>query len=239
MYKDIYRKIKEILTLSKRDDKIYFSNRKSISRGLTLVELLVVISIFLVITSTVIFNYGGFRSNISLQNLTDDIALSIRKAQSFAIGARGVNSNFSNSYGVHFSNIGTSSETDSSIKSFLMFSTDASNKGYIDNGGTCGPASSNCMESFKINTADVIESITLSDGSNDISFADGAYLDIIFTRPNPRANFCYRTTDVSSGCDVFSNPISNVKITISNGQVGVEKKTRSISVQNTGQISIE
>lgn len=206
------------------------------NKGLTLVELMVVISIFLVITSTVIFNYGGFRSNISLQNLTDDIALSIRKAQSFAIGARGVANNFSNSYGVHFSLNPSNSGIESSPKSFLMFAKTVANKGYTIGSGTCGAPSNTCLESFRITSNDTIKSIVLNNGG--IPFSNVAYLDIIFTRPDPKAFFCYRTS-INNDCDSISKSISNISIVISNGQVGAEVKTKTISVQNTGQISIQ
>jgi len=78
--------------------------------------------------------------------------------------------------------------------------------------------------------------IKLNEG--DLSFAPGAYLDIIFTRPNPRAVFCYRTNIDSEFCDDKSKSISNITITISNGNTEAEK-TKNISVQNTGQISIQ
>jgi hypothetical protein len=62
-----------------------------------------------------------------------------------------------------------------------------------------------------------------------------SYLDIVFVRPNSRAYFCYRT-NVNNDCD--STNISSVSIKISNGQVAPNEKTKIISVQNTGQISI-
>ncbi len=208
------------------------------SKGLTLIELMVVISIFLVITTIVIFNYEGFSSTVSLQNLTDDIALSIRKAQSFAIGARGVTGNFSNSYGVHFSNTTTvpSSNLEASSKSFLMFSTTSPSKGYTVASGKCSDGTNSCLESFGIVTEDIIKDIKLNDG--EVSFTEGSYLDIIFTRPNPRATFCYRVSSVSSTCDAVSSSISRATIVVSNGNPDNEK-IKNISIQNTGQISIQ
>lgn len=214
-------------------------NKIKYNKGLTLIELMVVISIFLVITTIVIFNYEGFSSTVSLQNLTDDIALSIRKAQSFAIGARGVTGNFSNSYGVHFSNTGTAPKDnlESSFKSFLMFSTKSSSEGYVAaNSGSCSDGTNSCIEAFGIVTQDIIKDIKLNDG--DLSFSPGAYLDIIFTRPNPRATFCYRVSSVSSTCDAVSSSISRATIVVSNGNPDNEK-IKNISIQNTGQISIQ
>jgi prepilin-type N-terminal cleavage/methylation domain-containing protein len=200
--------------------------------GLTLVELMVVISIFLVISGVAIFDYGGFRSTVSLQNITDDIALSIRKAQGFAIGARAVSSNFYNSYGMHFSTNNSVDPLVASNKSFLMFWATQATKRYVSGVGTCGDNTNNkCLELFNITSADVVKEIKL-DG---VAQPSNSYLDIIFTRPDPRASFCYRT-NVNSPCS--PTVISNVSVTISNGQT-TNEKIKTISVQNTGQISIQ
>ena len=204
------------------------------NKGLTLIELMVVISIFLIITTTLIFNYGTFNSNVSLQNLTDDVALSIRKAQGFAIGARAIGDNFRNSYGMHFSvDNNPSGALSGSNKSFLMFSVPTSDtKKYTDNGNMsdiCGNNSNQCIELFNITSADNIKELRI-DG---VSKVVGS-IDIIFTRPNTRAYFCYRA-NASSMCD----SASRVDIVISNGQVDSKERTKTISVQNTGQISIQ
>ena len=222
-----YRKIKNNITFS-------------INKGLTLIELMVVVSIFLIITTVVIFNYGAFNSSVSLQNLTDDIALSIRKAQGFAIGARGIGEDFKNSYGMHFSINPASNNLDSSIRSFLMFSVpislDPLLKKYTVGTGSCGDGSGDnkCIEFFNIMTADYIKDIKVFKNSGDESIGPNAYVDIVFTRPDPRAYLCYRSS-LNSDCE----SASRVEITISNGDTDpIKEKVKIISVQNTGQISI-
>jgi prepilin-type N-terminal cleavage/methylation domain-containing protein len=203
------------------------------NRGFTLVELMVVISIFVLMTTVTIFDYGSFRSNVSLQNLTDDIALSIRKAQGFAIGARAVSgtTTFDNSYGMHFStSTVAASPLNGSNKSFLMYYSNGVDKKYDYNSDpTCGTSLNECLELFKITTADIISDIKV-DG---VSYNS---IDIAFKRPDSQAFFCARN-GLTSSCDKTS--ISKVDITISNGQTDVTRlKTRIISIQNTGQISI-
>lgn len=205
------------------------------NKGLTLVELMVVIGIFLLISGMVIFDYSSFRSNVSLQNLTDDIALSIRKAQGFAVGSRATSdSDFSNSYGVHFTiNTNPPSVLDGSYKSFLMFYTPSTEKKYNVGTGNCGEILNNeCIEYFRIKSADVIKNIEIE--GVPITDPEGS-IDIIFTRPDLRAYFCYRAT-LASACNTN---ISNISITISNDLVGEKERTKTISVQNTGQISIQ
>lgn len=57
-------------------------------RGMTALELVVVMGIFAAISSTVLFNYRNFSNNVALQNLAQDIALQIKQAQTDAISGR-------------------------------------------------------------------------------------------------------------------------------------------------------
>jgi prepilin-type N-terminal cleavage/methylation domain-containing protein len=214
--------------------KVTINLNKTANKGFTLIELMVVIAIFLVISGVAIFDYGNFRSSVSLQNLTDDIALSIRKAQGFAIGARAISgtTTFDKSYGMHFSTITPAqSQLDGSNKSFLMYYSNTTDKYYEYNSGTvCAASDNKCMEFFNISTNDIVKEIK----------ADGATInsiDIAFKRPDSKAFFCSRTARTNT-CDATSS-ISRVDIIISNGQTDATKiKTRTISIQNTGQISI-
>lgn len=52
-------------------------------KGFTLVEFIVIISIFAVMASVALFNFNGFRSSVGLNNLAHDIGLTIRQAQVF------------------------------------------------------------------------------------------------------------------------------------------------------------
>ena len=52
--------------------------------GFTLVEFIVIMAIFAVMVGVVLFNFTGFRSRITLDNLAQDIALSVRQIQTSA-----------------------------------------------------------------------------------------------------------------------------------------------------------
>jgi prepilin-type N-terminal cleavage/methylation domain-containing protein len=218
--------------------------KRSYTSGMTLVELLVVLAIFMVVTSLTIFDYGSFRTSTSLQNLSDDVALSIRKAQSYAIGAYGSNSNFSYGYGVHFSTTPApvTNYQSGSTKSFTIFTDITGDKMYTyDNTAVCGQptASNECGELLRVTTADQISNIYLNDDKeNNLSpIGLGGAVDITFIRPNPNANFCYRTAVSPSVCD-STTPISHIEIELSNGQT-VSRKIRVIKVWTTGQISTQ
>ena len=149
------------------------SGPASTQGGTTLIELLVVIAIILILTGISIFNYRKFNSYLSIQNLADDIALTVRKAQGFAIGVRGSNATFTQGYGIHFSRVSTGS----SNKSFILF-VDGGNNTYDDG---------ESIEILSIKSNDQISDIT---PNNDT-------LDVMFNRPDPEAHFFVNGSSIS------------------------------------------
>ena len=66
-----------------------FKNKKyALSRGMTYVELIVVLAIFGTMSSILLFRYGDFDKQISLQNTAQDIAIQIITAQKSAISGK-------------------------------------------------------------------------------------------------------------------------------------------------------
>jgi Tfp pilus assembly protein FimT len=203
------------------------------SSGVTLIELIVVILIFMIITSITIFNYGKFRSSLSIQNLADDISLSVRRAQGFAIGVRGSQGGFTLGYGVHFTTNNKSTEYNGSNKSFIIFTNFGDDYHYDNSSDMCGsPKPGNeCLEVLNISSADNIEAIFLNNETNPIPSTDS--LDIVFKRPSPEPIFCRRGEGVGS-CNIKG--ISNVKIKISTDADPSIYKI--ITIYNNGQISV-
>src|SRR3989344_6847475 len=75
-------------------------------RAFTLVELVVVLAIFTLISSVVLANHSRFNGSVLLGSLAYDIALSIREAQVYGLSVKqhtvaGVGQ-FQIGYGIHF-----------------------------------------------------------------------------------------------------------------------------------------
>jgi type II secretory pathway pseudopilin PulG len=75
--------------------------------GMSYVELIVVLSIFAVISSIVIFNYGDFQAKVDIKNLASDIALQVVQAQKSSLSgllptSGGYGPDWKPSYGVYF-----------------------------------------------------------------------------------------------------------------------------------------
>ncbi len=88
--------------------------QKQVNRGFTIVEMVVVISIFGILAGLVLARYKNFQANIDLENTAQDIALQIQQAENYAVAGRyptlGTGqaapvSNWRPSYGMYFSTL--------------------------------------------------------------------------------------------------------------------------------------
>ena len=75
-------------------------------KGMTLIELVVVLAIFAVLSGVAIFNYGGLQTKVDLTNLANDIALQVVQAQNSAssglLPTQSHDTPWKPSYGVYF-----------------------------------------------------------------------------------------------------------------------------------------
>jgi len=211
------------------------------NKGFTLIELLVVIAILGIISSIILFNYSGFNSGVSLDNLSQDIALNMRKAQFGAIGVKGINIGGTTvfpGYGVHFQ-IPSSPNPNlalGSAKSFVFFADTSGDKTYNQSTSTCNETNllpgNECMDVITITTLDQISAICLNDDPSQCYGADKSpTLDIVFTRPDPDAHFYFCSSTTNCRRD-----ISSVSIKVKSPKVDV---IREIVVRTTGQISVD
>lgn len=203
---------------------------------MTIMEMIVVIAILMIISTMIIFNYGKFESSISLQNLADDIALSVREAQSYAIGARGLpGEGFFNGYGIHFSLSDPISTNNiaGSKKSFVFFANveDDGSYNYSSSDNTCGsPEKDNeCYKVISISSADYISNIKTKESkvADEEDIKENDSVDIIFTRPYPEPKLC-----LDKNCN---ESFEYFKIEIKNPRT---EESKYIQITNTGQINV-
>lgn len=181
------------------------------NEGFTLVELLVTLSLFVVITTIVLFSQSKFNGSILLTNLAYDVALTVRQAQTFGVNVREVSSgggDFQKAYGVHFD----ATDADSK-KKFILFIDDVSVNGKYD-------SSDSIVNTYSVKRGNYIKNICIESACTSVN-----KLDITFIRPNPDA--------IIKG-DSYSDA-AEAKITISSA----DGNTRNIVVNSTGQISIQ
>ena len=201
-----------------------FSN---FNKGMTFIELIVVIGIFAAMTGIILFNFSGFNTNITLQNLANQIALQIKSAQTDAITGKasyfftgfcgvdpntGINLSCKPSYGVYFKV--------SDHSKFKYFADKNNDKQLIDTLCNSTGVGTECLSEVEINTSDIINKICLDTSNCSTSLP----LNITFKRPFPDANF-----------DLAGIGGSNAEIEIKSAK----NICKTIKVGSTGQIEIK
>ncbi|HEU5114397.1 MAG TPA: prepilin-type N-terminal cleavage/methylation domain-containing protein [Candidatus Paceibacterota bacterium] len=184
------------------------------NKGFTLVELLVSIAIFTVITTIAVYNNGQFNGSVLLTNLAYEIALSIRQAQYYGISVRqNTAQNFDSGYGIDFK---TSSPT-----SYTLFEDKSSGSQHVFD------ASDATVQTFSIAKGNKVPKVCV-DGD-----CSKSTVDISFVRPNPdayiTANGIVGTFYGKAEICVLSPQNIKRKITVeSTGQISVGTDTSGI-----------
>lgn len=138
------------------------------NKGFTLVELMVSISIFTVITTMAVYNNTQFNGSVILTNLAYEVALSVRQAQFYGISVRqNAASSFDSGYGVHFD---TSMPT-----TYTLFEDKVGGISHAKDAGDVN------LQNFTIAKGNKISRVCVN-GACDATTAD-----ISFLRPNPDA----------------------------------------------------
>lgn len=140
--------------------------RKTSFGGFTLVELLVTVSIFAIITTTILIRNSKFDEETLLGSTAYDVALSIRQAQNFGINVRGQEGNFDNAYGVFFDN---DSDT------YYLF---------VDSDGDGAFTDPEILQTYKLGRGFTVNKIC--DETNDCA-SQVSEAVVLFRRPSPEA----------------------------------------------------
>ncbi len=204
------------------------------SKGFSLIEMLIVVALFTIITGAALMNHSRFGESILATNLAYDIALALREAQSYGIAVREsplAGNGFDIGYGVHFA----------SDAFFVFFADRDGNKRYdgtsVD--GVCiVDANSECLKVYKLERGNTILSFcgtmaALGGGAECRNFLSGdatlSFMDLLFKRPIPDA--FVRTNLNGSSEERYRS--GAVTIVSPRG-----REARTVEVFQTGQISI-
>jgi prepilin-type N-terminal cleavage/methylation domain-containing protein len=210
------------------------SARVSLRRaGFTLIEMMVVLVIVSILTTAIVANYGSFRSATVATNMAYEAATTVRQAQLYGLGVRGVLVDsayeFGGTYGVEFA---------ADMASYSIFRDGAGTNplnGRCDDGCDCSNQLGECVEQVRMLQAVTVEAICASP-SAAIETADlmaGAYCThdagtVTFTRPNPEG-----TIRVGSPGNL-NEGFALLGIVIRGGE-----HCRLVRVYSNGQISVE
>jgi prepilin-type N-terminal cleavage/methylation domain-containing protein len=222
--------------------KMYARNN---NRGFTLIEMLVSIAIFIIVTAVVLAGYRKFGQNVLTTNLAYEIALSIREAQVYGMSVKETASGslkYTAGYGVDFS---LPSDPDDGIRYYTVFiDNDNSRFCTLNNPGELCKDGSERLKVYDLPEQSKIEKIcgvfdgdtntdpTMNnDGKSEECDPTIVSLSMVFTRPNPEASIRAVYSDGS-----MSGLYKGARIYISSYVGGGSK--RVVEVWNTGQIAV-
>lgn len=196
------------------------------TKGFSLPELIVVIGIFVIISSVAMFNQGKLSSSVLLTNMGYEVGLAVREAQTYGIGVRSEDAeggNFSGQYGVFFD---ISSEA--SKRQIIVF---ADGVGGQNPNFTYEPGEEKYIYEFENRRGNKISALCVGEITDGACSSDvGNTLSILFKRPNPAAMV------FSSTFNPAEPRSDRIYIIISslNGD-----DCRAVIVESTGQIRVE
>ncbi|MCR4274958.1 MAG: type II secretion system GspH family protein [Candidatus Campbellbacteria bacterium] len=180
--------------------------------GFTLMELIVTVSIFALISTVVLVRNSQFDNEVLLADVAYDVALSIRQAQNYGIHVLGQGTNFDNAYGVYFE-AGTDATT---YKLFLD----------LDGNYAYSSSPEETLETFTLGRGFTVARLCdFSTAKTCDSELENA--NIIFERPNPDAII----NTVSGGVTRALGAVGIELVTPRGG-------SRLVVVESTGQISV-
>lgn len=189
--------------------------------GFTLIELIVTVSIFLVVSSIVLVSYPDFSQRMALNRTAQEVALTFRKAQSFALAVRGFGSQFPG-YGVRF-------DLADSDRAFILFADfPTGTEDFLGDQRYGGPDSGEKVEEFRIQTAAKITRLCKNKQPDGVSWenCELSNVEAVYTRPDPI---------IALRADGDAQGVSNLGIEISS----LRGVTKTIVVWITGQVTIE
>jgi Tfp pilus assembly protein FimT len=217
------------------------TNIKKTERGFTLVEMFVIIAIFGVMASVVLFKFRDFNKSVTLENLTQDIALRVVEAQKTAISGVLVGTTGTGgtppSYGVYFR---SNTTLDTNSDRFIYFTDTNGDKLYPTASSATPPCQApygvECLAVTKMTGREFVSRICYNAiGGTTYSCSTTSSAQVSFVRPFPDATIKVCASPTSCNTTSAVNAQS-VYIQVNSGLDSNLKKT--IIITNLGQVRV-
>ena len=181
--------------------------------GFTIVELLIVLTIMVTITSLMLANYPSFNERLAVRAASEDIASNVRLAEAYGLGVKESSADLFPGYGVYFKSTVTNS--------YVIFA---------DNNNDSIYQVSEKIKDLTIQTSVQIYDLCANVKQTPPGTCGLASLTTFFKRPTPIVSL--KGEQTIGGVVV---PASDIEIKIR----GSRGTTKTIVVWLSGQISIE
>lgn len=189
--------------------------------GFTIIEMLITMGVFALVSSMVLANYPRFSERLTLEQTAQKVALSFREAKtiSLTVGESETGAEIFPGYGVHFD-----AGEDGDEKRYFIFSDLDADKKYAE-------SDDGEEDIFEIQSSAFISGACFGEENAETfeqceSYNQTKILDVVFTRPKPSIDFYDGN---------MSRSEQNVIIFIVNSGGDVKK----IIIWKTGQITVK
>jgi prepilin-type N-terminal cleavage/methylation domain-containing protein len=203
--------------------------RPANAKGFTFVEIIVVLGIFAILSSVVLFNFKDFSSGIDLQNMSQQIALQVSSMQRKALSGQSSGplnvlglggSRWKPAYGLCFTDgLGCGLATGSDGKAFVLFADNGNDNEYSDMTSN----SSETIDTIIIPGNDIVSNVCVYEGTECNS---KPWIQVIYTRPNVKPEFLAPSSN--------SGNIEGAKVTVSSPSGG----ERDVIIWKSGQVEV-
>lgn len=152
-------------------------------KGLTFIELIIVLSIFGIMASIVLFRFDDFTARVRINNLAQDIALRVVGAQKAAIAGAAnasVTAGTRPTYGVFFESATTPGPDNTQFTYFNDLGAPSNNKEYDAPASGC---TNECISVTTITTGEYVSDICYRLVSGSQSCGNSTAVSVTFTRP--------------------------------------------------------
>ena len=193
--------------------------------GFTMVEMMVCLAIVTILLLVVMYDYRTFNDNLALSSAQQEVSILVRQAQTYGLSVKGNTvsgaSDFNSGYGIY---VNPSDPT-----SYYLF-VDRNANGQYDGTTNCA-TSQECIEKDTLRSGVTIKNLcaTAFNGSMDCT-QNFQSMDVTFIRPNPNAVVR------------FINSLGSLTGTYQDGRIVLQSslgKTANVTIENTGQISVQ
>ncbi len=181
--------------------------------GFTVVELVIVLTIMVTITSLILTNYPGFNERLAARAVSEDVASNIRLAQAYGLGVKESSSDLFPGYGIYFQS--------AIANSYVLFA---------DNNNDSTYQTSEKIKDLAIQTSVQIYDLCVNVKQAPPGTCGLASLTAFFRRPTPIVSL--KGEQTIGGTVV---PASDIEIKIR----GARGTVKTIVVWLSGQISVE
>lgn len=188
-------------------------------KGFSLLELVVVIFIFLIISTVISVNYSSFNEKLSARNAAEEIASNGRKAQAFGLGVKEItisSTTYFPGYGVYF-------KLDQPT-SYVFFADINSDFVY--------QLSNEKVEGVTLQSKAKISQLCANVKSNPPGDCELANVSAVYTRPMPQVTL---KGSGSPSCNGLGGSYCDIEIKI----IGPRGTSKTIVFWGSGQISVE